>query len=135
MFEKFKQNKSEKTTNTRERWKISFEDAVPTEFPSVYKLSDGRVYVSLHYGQTDGTFNTTDSEEEINVASYLSNIKQVLNAKEILLSCCFPDSAKEVVQNIPGVRLVGTGDTKTSTYYDEKYKRLTVQTADYDQTS
>lgn len=113
-------------TEHPEKWKKVISPAIETKFPYAFRLEDGSAYVSVHFDK--GIFARPGTGETVDVEEFIAQIKKELGVEKILLSCCYPDSARKFIQNIPGVTLVGSGNCPTRTLYSGgNRKEITVE--------
>jgi len=68
-----------------------------------------------------------NKEEDIDPEEYIENLKSEFGVSEIVLSCCYPDQAREVLGDIDGVELIGSGDSEVRTVFNDVAKIIRVE--------
>lgn len=89
-------------------------------------MDDGSAYLSIHF---DGErFGYPDTKAKIaSVREFLNEMKQDLHVDTIVLSCCYPDAAKRILGEIPGITVLGSGNREVQTKYNSVRKIITVR--------
>jgi hypothetical protein len=116
---------SGRQTESQEQWHFKYH-VTESKYPFAFYLDDGSVYVSVHF---DGQhFGHPGTKEDIAIRDFLEKMKIELHANMITLSCCYPDTAKRLIGDIPGVTIIGSGNREVQTKYNSWKKEIIVRT-------
>ena len=116
-----------KLSESPELWKKVIPNAMPTKYPFAFYIGDDTAYISIHF---DGQFfERIDTHVDTDIEEYLDEMKSDLGVNKIMLSCCYPDKAKKLLEERSDISFVGHGDHPTRTLYNSGRKELTVEAA------
>ena len=106
-------------------WKYTYE-VEETHLPYVFRLSEDKIYSSIHFDE--GKFkHPQNKEEDIDPVDFVEDLKNEFSVSEIILSCCYPDKAREVLGDMDGVELIGSGDSEVRTVFNNVKNEIRVE--------
>lgn len=114
----------------KDKWEFTF-PAEQSELPYAFYLQpttgspEKSIYATVHF---DGkSFRSPDNKSEILLSDFVTQLREKLGAKKITLSCCYPDSAKQVAGDMHGVEIIGSGNCEVRTKFNDRQGVLTVE--------
>lgn len=127
-------NVFENVPNQKEReedlWKYTFPAEKSDLSYAFYRTPDSTssekvAYATIHF---DGkVFRHPDNKQEILVADFIASLKERLGVEKVVLSCCYPDKARELIGEVPGLKILGSGNCEVRTKYNDREGIITVE--------
>ncbi len=111
-------------TNEAEKpWKFIF-PASPTKYPFAFRRGEN-VYLTIHFNGE--RFGHPETKETISIRDFLEQMMKEFGTKSLIISACYPDKARQIIGNLPGVTVLGSGNCEVQTKYNDARGIITVR--------